>query len=39
MEALHKAAMEIYTEVSANNPMFKKVWDSCLPFCNDQCLW
>ncbi len=39
MEASLKAAMDTYAEVSASNPMFKKVWDSYLPFRNDEYLW
>ncbi len=39
MDASLKAAMDTYAAVSAANPMFKKVWDSYLPFRNDQYLW
>jgi TRAP-type mannitol/chloroaromatic compound transport system substrate-binding protein len=39
MDACLKAALEVYGEVSASNAMFKKVWDSYLPFRNDQYLW
>ena len=39
MEACLKAALEVYAEVSAKNADFKKVWDSLLPFRNDQYLW
>ncbi len=39
MDASLKAAMDTYAEVSAANPLFKKVWDSYLPFRNDQYLW
>ncbi len=39
MDASLKAAMDTYSQVSATNPMFKKVWDSYLPFRNDQYLW
>jgi TRAP-type mannitol/chloroaromatic compound transport system substrate-binding protein len=39
MDACLKASFEVYAEVSAANPEFKKVWDSILPFRNDQYLW
>jgi TRAP-type mannitol/chloroaromatic compound transport system substrate-binding protein len=39
MDACLKAALELYGEVSAANPAFKKVWDSTLAFRNDQYLW
>ena len=39
MDASLKAAMEVYAATSANNAMFKKVWDSYLAFRNDQYLW
>ena len=39
MDASLKAALEVYAATSANNAMFKKVWDSCLAFRNDQYLW
>ena len=28
-----------YREISAENPFFKKVWESTLAFRNDQYLW
>ena len=39
MDACLKAALEVYSEVSAKNPDFKKVWESVLAFRNDQYLW
>jgi TRAP-type mannitol/chloroaromatic compound transport system substrate-binding protein len=39
LEACYKAANEVYAETSAANADFKKVYDSLLPFRNDQYLW
>jgi TRAP-type mannitol/chloroaromatic compound transport system substrate-binding protein len=39
MDASLKAALEVYAEVSKTNADFKKVWDSVLPFRNDEYLW
>jgi TRAP-type mannitol/chloroaromatic compound transport system substrate-binding protein len=39
MDACHKASLELYGEVSATNPAFKKLWESMLAFRNDQYLW
>ena len=39
MEACYKASNEVYAETSAANADFKKVYDSLLPFRNDQYLW
>jgi TRAP-type mannitol/chloroaromatic compound transport system substrate-binding protein len=39
MDACLKASLELYGEVSAANADFKKIWDSMLPFRNDQYLW
>jgi TRAP-type mannitol/chloroaromatic compound transport system substrate-binding protein len=39
MDACLKAALELYNEVSASNPDFKKAWESTLAFRNDQYLW
>jgi TRAP-type mannitol/chloroaromatic compound transport system substrate-binding protein len=39
LDACLKASLDLYGEVSATNPAFKKVWDSMLPFRNDQYLW
>jgi TRAP-type mannitol/chloroaromatic compound transport system substrate-binding protein len=39
MDACYKAANEVYTETSAKNPDFKKVYDSMVAFRGDQYLW
>jgi len=39
MDASLKAALEVYAEVSARNPDFKKAWDSMLAFRNEAYLW
>jgi TRAP-type mannitol/chloroaromatic compound transport system substrate-binding protein len=39
MEACLKAANEVYTETSAKNPDFKKVYDNMVAFRNDEYLW
>jgi TRAP-type mannitol/chloroaromatic compound transport system substrate-binding protein len=39
MEACLNAALELYHEVSAANPDFKKVYDSMIAFRGDQYLW
>jgi TRAP-type mannitol/chloroaromatic compound transport system substrate-binding protein len=39
MDASLKAALSLYGEVSATNPMFKKVWEALLAFRNDQYEW
>jgi TRAP-type mannitol/chloroaromatic compound transport system substrate-binding protein len=39
MDASLKAALEVYGEVSARNPDFKKIWDHLLAFRNDAYLW
>jgi TRAP-type mannitol/chloroaromatic compound transport system substrate-binding protein len=39
MEACLKAANEVYTETSAKNPDFKKVYDSMVAFRNEEYLW
>jgi len=39
MEASLKAAYELYAETSAKNPKFKKVYDSWLPFRDEEILW
>src|SRR5258707_2012489 len=39
MEACYKAANEIYAELSKTNPMFKKMYDSLVPFRSDSYLW
>jgi len=39
MDACLKAALEVYAELSAKNPDFKKVWESMLAFRNEQYFW
>jgi TRAP-type mannitol/chloroaromatic compound transport system substrate-binding protein len=39
MDACLKAALDLYTEVSATNEPFKKAWESTLAFRNDEYLW
>jgi TRAP-type mannitol/chloroaromatic compound transport system substrate-binding protein len=39
MDACMKAAYQVYAEVSAKNPDFKKIWEHMLAFRNDQYLW
>jgi TRAP-type mannitol/chloroaromatic compound transport system substrate-binding protein len=39
MEAALKAANEVYAEISAKNPDFKKVYDNMVAFRNDEYLW
>jgi TRAP-type mannitol/chloroaromatic compound transport system substrate-binding protein len=39
MDASLKAALEVYGEVSARNPDFKKIWEHLLAFRNDAYLW
>ncbi|NYZ12443.1 TRAP transporter substrate-binding protein [Azospirillum sp. RWY-5-1] len=39
LEAGHKAAMELYDELSASNPRFKTVYESWRPFLDDTRLW
>jgi TRAP-type mannitol/chloroaromatic compound transport system substrate-binding protein len=39
MEASYKAANELYDEVSARNPDFKKMYDSLRAFRNEEYLW
>src|SRR5689334_12178942 len=39
MEACYKAANDVYAELSASNPMFKKMYDSVVPFRSDSYLW
>ncbi len=39
MEACYKAANETYADLSASNPLFKKMYDSLVPFRNDSYLW
>ncbi len=39
MDAAFKAAHELYVELSAKNPRFKKIYDTWLPFRDEQLLW
>ena len=39
MEACYKAANDIYVDLSKNNPHFKKMYDSLVPFRNDSYAW
>ncbi len=39
LAACHKAAMELYAETSATNPVFKKFLDAQTAFKNDEYLW
>ena len=39
MEACYKAATDIYADLSKTNPMFKKMYDSVVPFRSDSYLW
>ena len=39
MEASYKAANEIYADLSRTNPLFKKLYDSLVPFRSDSYLW
>ncbi len=39
MDACYKAANELYAEINAKNPAFKKLYDSYIAFQNDSYLW
>ena len=39
LSACYDAANEVYAEMEASNPMFKKIWDSIKAFRNDHYLW
>jgi TRAP-type mannitol/chloroaromatic compound transport system substrate-binding protein len=39
MDACLKASFDVYKEISATNPEFKKAWEHLLAFRNDQYLW
>jgi TRAP-type mannitol/chloroaromatic compound transport system substrate-binding protein len=39
LEASMKAANELYTEISATNPAFKKIYENHIAFRNDEYLW
>ena len=38
-EACYKAAGDVYAELSKTNPMFKKMYDSLVPYRSDSYLW
>jgi TRAP-type mannitol/chloroaromatic compound transport system substrate-binding protein len=39
LEACHKTAFELYNEIAAQNPKFKKVYDAWSKFREDEYLW
>jgi len=39
LEACYKAANEVYADLSQSNPMFKKMYDSLVPYRSDSYLW
>jgi len=39
METCYKTANAVYADLSKTNPMFKKLYDSLVPFRNDSYLW
>lgn len=39
MEACYNASVEVFNEIAAKNPKFKKVYDSWKPFRAEQVLW
>ncbi|MGD9917632.1 MAG: TRAP transporter substrate-binding protein [Paenirhodobacter sp.] len=39
LSACYDAANEVYAEMEASNPMFKKIWESIKAFRNDHYLW
>lgn len=39
LDACAKAATELYAEIGAKNPMFKKLHDSAMSYRNEQLLW
>ena len=39
MQAAYKAAFELYDEIAAKNPKFKKIYDPWQAFREDQYLW
>jgi TRAP-type mannitol/chloroaromatic compound transport system substrate-binding protein len=39
MEACYKSANDVYADLSKSNPMFKKLYDSLVPFRSDSYLW
>jgi TRAP-type mannitol/chloroaromatic compound transport system substrate-binding protein len=39
MEASYQASLELYAEISAKNPKFKKLLDHHMKFLEDEVLW
>ncbi len=39
MEACYKAANDVYAEIGAKNPRFKRIYESLIAFRNDSYLW
>jgi TRAP-type mannitol/chloroaromatic compound transport system substrate-binding protein len=39
MEACFAASNQLYDEISAKNPRFKKIYESWRPFRNEEILW
>jgi TRAP-type mannitol/chloroaromatic compound transport system substrate-binding protein len=39
LESCYKAANEVYAEHSATNPLFKKLYDSVVPFRSESSIW
>jgi TRAP-type mannitol/chloroaromatic compound transport system substrate-binding protein len=39
MDASHKATNELFAEIAAKNPAFKKLYDSMIAFHNEQYQW
>jgi TRAP-type mannitol/chloroaromatic compound transport system substrate-binding protein len=39
MEACYRAAQDLYTEIAATNPWFKRMLDATVPFQKDEYLW
>ena len=39
LTAAYKASLEVYKEAGEKSPAFKKIYDSMVPFRNEQLLW
>jgi TRAP-type mannitol/chloroaromatic compound transport system substrate-binding protein len=39
LDACYKASNDVYTEISGNNPNFKKIYDNMVAFRSDEYLW
>jgi TRAP-type mannitol/chloroaromatic compound transport system substrate-binding protein len=39
MDACHKATLELYAELSAKNPRFRKLHDHQMKFLEEEVLW